>query len=255
LIQNAKIGKYDLVLNYDLLKTKVQDESINKDYYFKSAINQTELLLESYPNHPILLSQLGVSQMYDGDLKKAILTYENLRTIAPNRHSNLMDLGMLYLQNSEFDKAIAMFDYVYAMDKNYQTALINKAYGYLQMKDSTNSRIIIEQISIKTIVDNFDKVYDIYEKMNDSEALLLKIENATSDEKLGVFQPQTFKSWLDLAVKLKNNSSIKRSIFECLSSYKIEYNQQEIDRLVLGIQQNDFSANLFFEKFDGKIVK
>lgn len=255
LINEAKIGKYDLILNFDLLKSTSFNDSSTRTYYFELAEANTVNLLNSYPNHPVLLSQLGLLQMKKGNLEKAIITYEKLKKLAPKRHMNLMDLGMLYAQNNETKKALKVFDEIITMDNNYEPAQISKAFCLLLEGDSTKCWQIIEKISVNSIVDNFDRVVEIYNKLNRTEKLLKRIENATSDEKLGVFTPNTFKNWLELAVKLRSNSSIKRSILECLYVYKVPYNKNELETLIVGIQKNNFSTDVFFDKFDGQLVK
>lgn len=246
LIPFAEIGKYDIVLKYDLIRNDV--DSSSSPLYFQSAIRYTQELLHTYPNHPILLSQLGLIQMQNGNLKSAIETYLLLKQIAPNRHANLMDLGMLYLQNKEYGKALDTFNSIYKMDKNYEQALINKAYCYALKGNYEKSSQTLNLISTKNLVNHFDKIAEVYRMLNKQNILLEKLENVRYEERK-LFKPTTYLQCLELAVLLGKNESIRKSIFYCLGYYGIKFDKNEVENMVAKIQERKLPPKVFYDKF------
>lgn len=245
LIRFSEIGKYDIVLKYDLIRNNIDS---NKTLYYQSAIKHSQELLRIYPNHPILLSQLGLVQMQSGNLKSAIDTYLLLKKIAPKRHTNLMDLGMLYLQHKEYNKALEVFDSIYKMDSTYEPALINKAFCYAVKGDNENSNRTLNLLSTKTLVNYFDKIAEIYGILNKQAVLLEKLETVQYEERK-CFKPSTYLQCLELAVSLGKHESIRKSIFYCLGYYGISFDKNDVESMVIKIQEKRLPPKAFYDKF------
>jgi O-antigen ligase len=160
LLENAEIGKYDMLIKYGLARTTlINDPSMAtlKPAYYQNAEKQFKSQLLDFPNHPILLSQLGFIQFESGQTAEAIKTYEALRTVAPQRHTNILDLSTMYMLDKQYDKAIELNDYVYSFDKMYQITFLNKAYCLALMGNKKESEKSLAKLSPQVIEKNLQK--------------------------------------------------------------------------------------------------
>ena len=211
-----------------------------------SDINQT---LINYPEHPILLSQLGFIQMANGMKKDAINTYEKLKILSPNRHVNLMDLGNLYLSNKQFDNALLEFDQVYKMDTTYKLALVNKAYCHSVMANYIESNKTLEKLSVKSTIANLDKCTEVYRLNNNYNGLLFKLSNSNFKADPD-YTPNTFLRWVQIAAIQKNNPEIEKAIITYLKYFYIDYDKNEIQKLITSIQTGKQPPEAFYKKFE-----
>lgn len=157
LLSQAKIGKYDILLKFGLSRSLIPNNrnlEMVKDDYYKKAESNFKNALKDYPEHPILLSQLGFIQFESGNSEEAIKTYLHLKEIAPYRHTNILDLGTMYMMTKQYDKALAIYDYVLSYDDMYQITYLNKAYCLALIGDKTNAAINLKKLSPKIIIDN-----------------------------------------------------------------------------------------------------
>lgn len=233
--EDAWIGKYDVGLDFALQKDRIKssnfDGLVKAEYYNLAATMLTELL-DKYPNHPILLSQLGFIQQYSGNNQKAIETYNLLREIAPKRQVNLMDLGVLYLENKEYEKAITLFDKIYKLDKTYHLSLIYKAYALALNRNKEDAKIIICNLPTESVIDNIQFVNKIFNYNNDDESLMTLLSNTPDKSK---FRPNTFLIWLRIAAEKNNKSEVHSSIFSFYKHFLPESDLISINQLIEGI--------------------
>jgi O-antigen ligase len=170
LLENAEIGKYDMLIKYGLARTSfINDPGMAtlKPAYYQNVEKQFNNQLNNVPNHPILLSQLGFLQFESGQTAEAIKTYELLKTVAPKRHTNILDLATMYTMDKQYDKALAIYDFVISYDNIYQITFLNKAYCLALMGKKADSRASLEKLSPKVINQN-------QEKYNAVKAILAK---------------------------------------------------------------------------------
>jgi O-antigen ligase/tetratricopeptide (TPR) repeat protein len=260
--KEAWIGKYDVGLDFVLQKDRVKsgsfDEATKLDYYNLAEKELVELL-EKYPNHPILLSQLGFIQLYAGKQQEAINTYLLLQRIAPKRQVNLMDLAIFYLEAKEYKKAIELFDKVYQLDKTYQMALLYKAYGLSLSGDKITSKAIIYDLPTELIVDKMDFVLNVF-KYNDDIESLLTLLSKTPDK--SSFKQNTYLTWIQIAVNRNNNGEIHGSIYSygrhflCKAGSQERYRNKadslEIYRIMDGVRLRKVAPEaitVFFDRF------
>lgn len=162
LLENAAIGKYDMLLKYSLIRGTLMAEGPMASFrpeYYKSVEKHIKNQLQTIPNHPILLSQLGFIQFESGQRLAAIETYKELRRIAPNKHTNIIDLATMYMLDKQYSKALELYNYVLSYDDMYQITYLNKAYCLALMGDKIAARKCLQNITQATIENNPSK-YD-----------------------------------------------------------------------------------------------
>ncbi|MEN9612761.1 MAG: hypothetical protein RLZZ628_3575, partial [Bacteroidota bacterium] len=230
--QDAWIGKYDVGLDFALQKDRVKSgdfDDVTKLDYYDSSEKALKELLEKYPNHPILLSQLGFIQQYAGKSQEAIKTYLLLQTIAPKRQVNLMDLAIFYLESKDFDKAIKLFDEIYQLDKSYNLALLYKAYGLSLKGDKANAKAIIYHLPVEFIVENLQFIWNVFKNNSDEESLMFFLSNTTDKSK---FKRETFLVWLKIAAEKNNTTEVHSSIFSFYKHFLPESELPKINQLI-----------------------
>jgi O-antigen ligase len=160
LLENANVGKYDMLIKYGLVRTNLMTEQsmagIRTDY-FKNAEKHVKNYLSEVPDHPILLSQLGFIQFESGQTAEAIKTYEKLKILAPQRHTNILDLATMYMMDKQYDKAIVLYDYIFSFDKMYEITYLNKAYCLALMGKKDESEKNLAKMSPQVIAKNQEK--------------------------------------------------------------------------------------------------
>ncbi len=175
LLENASIGRYDMLLKYGLIRSTLMAEpgmaSVRPEYY-KSVEKQFENQLQTIPKHPILLSQLGFIQFESGQNKAAIETYKELRRVAPKKHTNILDLATMYMLDKQYPKALELYNYVLSYDNMYQTTYLNKAYCLALMGDKREAQSCLKNLSQSTIENNqakYNSIIDTIGKIKNSD--------------------------------------------------------------------------------------
>lgn len=247
--ESSYIGKYDISIDFalkrDRINTSQLDERTKKVYY---DLSEKMLLksLEIYPNHPIILSQLGFIQDEGGKTNKAIETYLELKKIAPLRQINLMDLGVFYLKNKEFQKADSLFNYVYNLNKNYEKAILYKAYGLSLNKAKSETLLTLKKLPNKYLFENIEMLIRIYSNLDNIEGLMKYISVSNK----GDFKPDTYLIWLKIATELGNKDEIHKSLIGfILHILPNALKQEEIENL------NSLEQDIYLMKKPPEIIQ
>ncbi len=207
--ESALIGNYDIGIDFIIQKDRVALANIDnstKDLYFREAENQAMNLFQKMPNHPVILTYLGLNYLAENQNQKAITTYENLQKVAPNRSVNLIDLAVLYVNNKEFDRALKIFDTIYQNNKKEEIALLYKAYTMAMRGDKTELiRKEITKCKTETFVENISLVYLTCENARDLQFLADNILNSKEKEK---FTQNVYYYWLKANTALNDKTAI-----------------------------------------------
>ncbi|MCP9755599.1 hypothetical protein EGI26_10570 [Lacihabitans sp. CCS-44] len=245
------VGRYDLTLSMASNRLKLNSPGIDNSLKFSYLLYSKKQLLDLlkiYPDHPIIMSQLGFLEFETGETDHAILTFEKLKMIAPNRHINLIDLGMMYLKKKNFEKALKIFDEIIAMDPNYKLAVISKAYCFINMGATHQATMQLNNLSLVDIVKNMDKSTELFRMTNRYKDLIDKLESATVLE-FKYFKPNTYLRWIQLAVLTNRPNSVKTAIQACVSNNFFPQKETEINELINGIINKDIPPEAFYEMY------
>ncbi|MCP9762773.1 O-antigen ligase family protein [Lacihabitans soyangensis] len=157
LLENTTIGKYDMLLKNGLIRSTLMAEpsmaNLRQEHY-KSLVKHFKNQLTIMPDHPILLSQLGLIQFESGQNAAGIETYEKLRSIAPRKHTNILDLATMYMLDKRYEKALELYDYVLSFDNMYQLTYLNKTYCLALMGDKKAAQKCLQNVTKATVENN-----------------------------------------------------------------------------------------------------
>ena len=96
----------------------------------KSALNETEALLEEFPNSLNLYNIIGVTNKALGNLDEAIVAFKKATTINPNQPDAYFNMGNAFRAHNKQKEAIDAYDKAIAINPNQPDAYFNMGNAF-----------------------------------------------------------------------------------------------------------------------------
>lgn len=247
--QNAIIGKYDIALQFALKNNQVFNSNLPldaKEAYKLEAETMLNDAIIRYPNHPILLSQLGFVQFFGGNHEAGIQTYQKIKQIAPNRQVNLMDLGIMYLQDNQAQKAIETFNYVYNLDTTYNAPLVYREYAQALLDKSTDIRAELNKIPPITLVENMNIVQLAFENTIYANTFTQWLYDFRGKEH---FKQETFLRWANVAYAQNDSNQVKSAFYSYYKSFLPVSDSVYVFEMIQKVKKKEASPEIMTEFF------
>jgi len=201
------------------------------NFHTKGKINEArkiyEEILESYPDHLLTLTNLGIVFSQLKDFKKAVELFSKVIKINPKYAEGHNNLGNSFFELSEIDKALESYKKAVQINYNFSDAYNNLGNVY-QKKNDLNKAIENYELAISIGTSSMkDKPYynlgNIHRELGNFEKSIALYKKAID------INPNSASTYMNLSISLNKNGNLEEAISTCEKA--IERNSKNITAL------------------------
>lgn len=211
----------------------------------KQANEQWVKLLKYYPNHPVILTYLGMNALEQGRLDEGVKRLEQSLAIEENQTTALSYLSIAYLKLGNLDKSLRCADQAIAFNPQYAEAYTNRGNALRACKDYDGAIQSYQKI-ISLRPDDVDAKFNLgmtFKEMNRHADALNYLQEVT------LLKPNDIEAQLASAESLLQLKRYK----EALTAYNIviSHGENNVDVLFgrgmtyLSLKQFDLASTDF----------
>ena len=126
----------------ELNPTQFQLDEVMQKYSensFHEALSKVQILIQSFPNHPLLFNICGACQKAIGSLDSAILSFEKAIDLKQDYAEAHYNLGVAYQNMNNLSDASECYRKAIAITPNYPAAHMNLGVVFLRLEDYSSA--------------------------------------------------------------------------------------------------------------------
>ena len=182
--------------------------NLYKNGKYQEAINQINVLDETFPNVPILFNLVGACYKALGQFELSIKMYKTAVDLKPDYADAYNNLGSLLKDLGQFDNALKSYDMALEANPNFLEVLNNRGIILNELQlygDAIES--YQKAISINS------SVAEVFNNLGNTYRIIGQIDDAIKSYKKSIsINENFFEGYLNLGETLKQNRQIEESI-------------------------------------------
>ena len=238
----------------ELNPTQVQIDEVMQKYSensFHDALSKIQILIHSFPNHPLLFNICGACQKAIGSIDSAIQSFEKAIDLKPDYAEAHYNLGVAYQNMNNLSDAAECYKKAIIIQPNYPAARINLGSILLRLGDYSSA---IESLkwAIAFNPENaeaYNNLGAVYSELQQFETAIAQYKKAVSihpgyasaHNNLGI-------SYSSLGIKNKARNSYEKAIEVNANFAEAHFNLSSVKKYTKNDAQIDQMQTLFSSK-------